>query len=135
VSASKTVRLRLLLIVVNVLCWLGGASAVMALAEGGRLGWKDGLNLGILVTVSIVCATYLYWKVEGHRVEWTLFGLLGNVNALLVYWIVNYVRPRWRRGESVLGTPKPVFPEQNDQTSSRLRPSRRRGPRQPRSRA
>ena len=53
-----------------------------------------------LLLVNVLCSRYLYKRSSIHKTEWALFGFLGNINALLIFWIVNEAVPNWKKGKS-----------------------------------
>jgi hypothetical protein len=54
-----------------------------------------------IMGISFLCAVYLYFKVESKRVEWALYGFLGNINALFYYWMYKSVWLPWKQGISL----------------------------------
>jgi hypothetical protein len=48
----------------------------------------------LMAVINGLCANYLYRKATNKKAEWALFGFLGNVTALLVFWFVQKVRGR-----------------------------------------
>lgn len=56
------------------------------IAMDGKLHF-DVIILSIaLIIVNSLCARYLYKKADKNKVEWALFGLIGNLTALLCFW-------------------------------------------------
>ena len=48
----------------------------------------DILFIFSIVTVcNVLSAFYLYKKAARSKVEWTLFGAIGNLNALFFFWL------------------------------------------------
>ncbi len=57
----------------------------------------------LVIPISILCARYLYKKENKNKVEWALFGLLGNVSALFYHWIYRFFTDHWKKGKRVTG--------------------------------
>jgi len=55
----------------------------------------------LIFVINVLCGTFLYSKALKDKTEWALFGLLGNFNAILVYWIWRHFKERWEQGETV----------------------------------
>lgn len=55
--------------------------------------------LFIVVPLNILSARYLYHKASTNKVEWALFGLLGNINSVFYYWLWDKATSRWKKGE------------------------------------
>lgn len=90
--------MKYLLIAMIVASWLGVTVSVVLSAQRHQdLSFL--LLLPALLVVNGVCARYLNRKARSNRTEWTLFGFLANINALLVFWLVNNVRQKWKKGE------------------------------------
>jgi len=53
--------------------------------------------------INVLCAKYLYSKAKRNKTEGALFGLLGNPNALLVFWLCAFYIGRWKQGKSEFG--------------------------------
>ena len=53
----------------------------------------------LLIVINILCAKHLYKKAKRKKIEWALFGFLGNFNAILIYWFVNDVKSSWSKGK------------------------------------
>ena len=58
------------------------------------------LLLVCLLLVNFLCSMYLYKRSSKHKTEWALLGFLGNINALLIFWIINKAVPNWKNGKS-----------------------------------
>ena len=89
--------MRYLLITLIVISWGGAAASVVLTQEH-----QDHLPLfffPLMAVINGLCAIYLYRKATTKKVEWTLFGFIGNVTALLVFWLVQKVRGKWSKGE------------------------------------
>lgn len=64
---------------------------------------KDILGSIFLIAVSVVCSRYLYKKENTNKVEWALFGFLGNVSAVFYHWIYRLFTDHWKKGKTVTG--------------------------------
>lgn len=53
----------------------------------------------ICILSNIYCARYLYRKVSTNSLEWALFALIGNFNAIFAYWLWDSAIKRWREGK------------------------------------
>jgi len=58
----------------------------------------------LVFLINLLCGRYLYKRAEKNKTEWALFGLLGNINAILLYWIFNHIQERHKQGKSMFGT-------------------------------
>ena len=88
-------QLRYLLITLIVISWGGAAASVILMQKH-----QDHLPLFFFPVMAIInglSAIYLYKKAKTKRVEWALFGFLGNVTALLVFWLVQNVHGKWSK--------------------------------------
>jgi len=47
-------------------------------------------SLVFVVIINFFCAWYLYLTAQRNRVEWALSGLIGNVNAVIIFWLVKF---------------------------------------------
>ena len=54
-----------------------------------------------LILLSTICGKYLYAHASKNKIEWTLFGFLGSVNAILIFWLHNHFQARRRKGKSI----------------------------------
>lgn len=41
----------------------------------------------VLIVVNSLCSAWLYKKANKNKVEWALFGFIGNLTALLSFWL------------------------------------------------
>ncbi len=57
----------------------------------------------LLISVSILCSRHLYKKENKNKVEWALFGFLGNVCALFYHWLYRLFTDHWKKGKAVTG--------------------------------
>jgi len=90
--------MKYLLITIIIASWLGGVIATLAIWQRHQ----DYSALAILPLIAVLdglCAIYLYKRAGPKKVEWALFGFLGNVTAILVFWLVKDVRARWSKGQ------------------------------------
>ena len=47
-------------------------------------------SLVFVVIVNFFCAWYLYLRAPRNKAEWVLFGLIGNINAVVIFWLVEF---------------------------------------------
>lgn len=71
------------LIILNIICWSGAIASTIAHFQNGNDNALAVLLL--IVVINAVCARYLYTKAETNRIEWALFGLVGNWVAIVAY--------------------------------------------------
>jgi len=45
-------------------------------------------SLIFVVIINFFCSWYLYTRAQCNKVEWALLGLIGNINAIIVFWLV-----------------------------------------------
>ena len=91
---------RVLLIILIGLSWIGGIGSIVGFStNAGRILWDMVVWAFIAVTLNTLCARYLYRKALTRKTEWALFGFLGNISALFVYWLVKDIKSHWS-GES-----------------------------------
>jgi hypothetical protein len=57
----------------------------------------------LVFVINLLCGRYLYKKAEKNQTEWALVGLLGNINAIFVYWIFNHLKERHKQSKSIFG--------------------------------
>lgn len=75
------------LVVIVVLAYAGFfTSAANFVIRDGRIDYVLIILLSLLLVVNCLCARYLYKKAKKYNVEWALFGLIGNLTALLCFW-------------------------------------------------
>jgi hypothetical protein len=89
-------NLRYLLIIMNVVCW--GTAVTVAVGSWQR-DYSVFFTFPLTVITNALCSVYLYRRAQFKKVEWGLFGLLGNVTAILVFWLVRDVKAKWEKGE------------------------------------
>jgi hypothetical protein len=93
--------MRIFLIIVTIFMGIG----ILLVSVKSLTYQSDQLNvLFILIAVLMInglCAYYLYKKVSNNKVEWALFGFIGNINAILFYYCRNYVMDCWTRNKSI----------------------------------
>ena len=44
-------------------------------------------SLIFVVIINFFCSWYLYMKAARNKVEWALLGLIGNINAVILFWL------------------------------------------------
>ncbi len=52
-----------------------------------------------LIVVNLLCSAWLYKKANKNNLEWALFGFIGNLTALLSFWLFKDVIDNWKRGK------------------------------------
>ena len=96
--------MRSLLILIIVVCLGASISAVMRMMNSNEPQSTQLTSIFMLVSVLILnawSAYYLYKKAQSKKIEWALFGFLGNLNAILFYYCKNYLTERWGKGKSI----------------------------------
>ena len=74
--------LRIVLVVLVLACWAVGISAVLGVGPPTSAVFRVAM-VGVF-TLNILCGLWLYRVSGQNSIEWTLFGLVGNVNALKI---------------------------------------------------
>jgi len=75
------------LIVIVVLAYAGFFASIANFAiRNGKFDYKVIFSSVFLLTLNCLCARHLYKKAEKNKAEWALFGLIGNLTALLCFW-------------------------------------------------
>lgn len=57
----------------------------------------------LIFVIDILSGRYLYSRAKDKKAEWALFGLLGNITAIIVYWIFNHTKESHKQGKSIFG--------------------------------
>lgn len=70
------------LIVLLIASYLGGFVATLLINT--TQAW---VGLFVILFVNFLCGKYLYGRATRNKTEWALFGLIGNLNALLIFWL------------------------------------------------
>ncbi|MDD5492331.1 MAG: hypothetical protein PHV60_06600 [bacterium] len=96
--------MKTVLIIIDSLVYLGAILSIYKFR--GQLEAAFYIIMILAVILNIVCALYLYRKAQLNKTEWALFGLIGNLNAILVFWIWRYVISKWAEGEKVINSGK-----------------------------
>lgn len=68
---------------------------------GATLSYSPALKLALwllIVAVSFVSSLYLYRKAKKRKIVWALFGAIGNINALILFWIYSQIQASWKTG-------------------------------------
>jgi len=94
--------MKLVLVILIVISWLCGVYVSHFDSFPNRLPSFDYLFI-VIIGVNILCGMYLYSRAAEKKIEWALFGLLGNISVVLIFWLWNYFRNSWKKGKSVLG--------------------------------
>jgi hypothetical protein len=96
-------RMRIFLIIFIILNFLGGVGSVIIFSnKEGSIRYDLILMITAIYTVNLICARYLYNKSSSNKIEWALFGILGNVNAIIVFHVKDYVVNQWKNGKSIM---------------------------------
>lgn len=96
-------RMRIFLITFIILNFLGGVGSVIVFSnKEGSIRYDLILMITAIYIINLMCARYLYNKSNSNKIEWALFGILGNVNAIFVYHAKDYVVNRWKKGKSIM---------------------------------
>ena len=95
--------LKTFLIILIIIFWGGGIFAFFTTPQNTSMPFHNYILFPVGLLVNIICAKYLYSKAQDKKTEWALFGLLGNINALLIFWFWTFCLNRWRQGKRVFG--------------------------------
>jgi dipeptide/tripeptide permease len=97
---SKGNKMKKFLITIIVLSWLGLLSSAVTFVSHGTQHISEVLILiTILVTVNFLSSRYLFNKAVENKVEWALFGFLGNITAIIFFWLFKNVLSNWKQGK------------------------------------
>ncbi len=91
--------MKIFLYTVVVLAYLGAGISTAMFARKGLLTIETELSFVALIIFNSCCARYLYKKADKSKIEWALFGLVGNLTAIICYWLFKDVLINWRRGK------------------------------------
>ena len=87
-----------------VLSWMAGIIAIAAAClQTGAIRWDLVCGSLAIVILSALCSRYLFITAKKHKAEWALFGFLGNLNALLIFWLMQNIESKWRQGRPFFG--------------------------------
>jgi hypothetical protein len=89
-------------LIILVIFSLGGGSMALYVSYQSA-NMLDYFWVPLCIVINSLCAKYLYSKAQSKKTEWALFGFVGNINALFVFWLRSYCTDRWNRGRSVFG--------------------------------
>ena len=82
-----TGKMKKIFTAIGVLAYGGFIVATVKFAtKDGRIDYTGVFSAILLITVNCLCARYLFKKAEKHKIEWALFGLIGNLTALFCFW-------------------------------------------------
>lgn len=94
--------MRFFLILVLIHTYVGGIIALIAFSVHSNSVPMNLIAIFLFVVfVNIFRARYLYLKASTYKLEWTLLGLLGNVNAILFHWLWQRISSHWKRGKGL----------------------------------
>ncbi|RII24984.1 MAG: hypothetical protein CXR30_19375 [Geobacter sp.] len=91
--------MKIFLYIIVVLSYLGAGISTVMFARNGLLTTQTELSFAALIVFNSCCARYLYKKADKNKTEWALFGLIGNLTAIICYWLFKDVLINWRRGK------------------------------------
>ena len=95
---SKGNKMKKFLITIIVLSWLGFISSAVTFVSHGTQQISEVLILIIiLVTVNFLSSKYLFNKAVENKAEWALFGFLGNITAIIFFWLFKDVISNWKQ--------------------------------------
>jgi|GEM_PF-3469741 uncharacterized BrkB/YihY/UPF0761 family membrane protein len=77
--------MRIILAVLVMASYLAGL-VVLSLRHS-HLPWYIVPSLVFVVMINFFCSWYLYMNAPRNKVEWALLGLIGNINAVIVFWV------------------------------------------------
>ncbi len=95
--------MRIVLILLNALMWVGTIVSLFAYSRQYTRVFGRDIPIDIpivvfLMAISILSARHLYNRATTKKVEWALFGLLGNVSAIFYHWLWEKTTDHWRQG-------------------------------------
>jgi len=83
--------LKTFLIILVVLAYLGGFGALIGISKAkGIVPVKIILVLTLVIAANFLCSWILYKRASKRKAEWALFGAVGNINALLFFWLFGH---------------------------------------------
>jgi hypothetical protein len=88
-------------LIILIILSLGGG--IIAFSQSSGMPTPYYFLLPVIILINFLCAKYLYSKAHNKKIEWALFGFLGNINALFVFWIWSFCSGNWRKGQSIFG--------------------------------
>ena len=92
--------MKIFLIFLLSLSYLGGFAAVVAFVfQTGTVPYKEIIILLCVVMINLVSSMYLFRKALSKKTEWALFGAIGNINALLAFWLYRAISNNWKEGK------------------------------------
>ena len=63
--------------------------------------------------INLGAAKYLFHKSSKCKVEWALFGAIGNINAIMIFWLYGVLWKDWKKKKSFLGTGSGILDQVN----------------------
>jgi Na+/phosphate symporter len=91
--------MKTVLLFIVILAYMGGIISTAKFFVAGQLHFGMIISLITLISFNIFCARYLYKKANTSKSEWALFGSIGNITALLIFWFFNNLLTNWSRGK------------------------------------
>jgi cell division protein FtsW (lipid II flippase) len=89
-----------ILIVVVILSYGGFLVSSSKFATlGGKLHSEVVILSIALMVLNLFCAWFLHKKADRNKTEWALFGFIGNVTAIICFWLFKDVLNNWKRGK------------------------------------
>lgn len=84
---QERMKMKKFLVVIVLLAYAGFfTSAANFAIRDGKFDYEVIISTIFLLTINCLCARHLYKKAEKNKAEWALFGLIGNLTALLCFW-------------------------------------------------
>lgn len=93
-------KMKIALIILIILSLSG---SLVAFSQSNGMPTQFYFMFPLIIIISFLCAKYLYSKALNNKIEWALFGFLGNINALFVFWIWSYCSGQWTKDHSIFG--------------------------------
>ncbi len=87
------------LIGIIVIQYIGVALSFLMSEKFRKQSLSEVLWFLAIIAVNFICARYLYIKAERSKQEWALFGFIGNLTALMIFFLFKDVVYNWRRGK------------------------------------
>jgi hypothetical protein len=83
------------LIILVISAYIGAGIAAFGISEARKAVPTDIVLIFCIVTVcNAASSIYLFRKAESSKIEWALFGAIGNVNAILFHWLFGASKKR-----------------------------------------
>nr|WP_321400462.1 hypothetical protein [uncultured Desulfobacter sp.] len=63
--------------------------------------------------INLAAAKYLFYKSPKCKAEWALFGAIGNINAILIFWLCGALWKNLKKGKSSFGRDSGILDQVN----------------------